>query len=123
MHENIAFKNAADMPTEQQWLTFAAWGRKWGWYCPLLFNNIAHIYLGGIIHLRLFRQPVIILNSVTIMDEFDKASSNYSDRPVLHMTAELVGYNQALVLLPYGPRLRTFRKHCSRFFVPGRPFQ
>jgi len=26
----ITFKNVADMPTEQEWLTYAEWGRKWG---------------------------------------------------------------------------------------------
>jgi len=26
----IILKNVADMPTEQDWLTYAEWGRKWG---------------------------------------------------------------------------------------------
>jgi cytochrome P450 len=66
---------------------------------------------------------MIILNSATIMDEFDKASSIYSDRPVLQMGGELVGYNETLVLLRYGPRFRTYRKHISRHFGQGKPIQ
>jgi hypothetical protein len=40
---SITLKNVADMPTEQEWLTYAEWGRKWGQCtCPPLFHNIAH---------------------------------------------------------------------------------
>ncbi|SRR6266511_475008 len=124
MVTHITLKNVADMPTEQEWLTYADWGRKWGRYCPLFFNNIAHAYPpGGIIQVSLFGQPMIILNSATIMDEFDKAGAIYSDRPVLQMGGELVGYNQTLVLLRHGPRFRTYRKHISKFFGSGKPIQ
>lgn len=68
-------------------------------------------------------QPLIILNSADIMDEFDKASSIYSDRPVLQMGGELVGYNNTLVLLRYGPRFRTYRRHFSRYIGPNKPVQ
>lgn len=67
---------------------------------------------------------MIILNSQTIMEEFDKANSiGYSDRPVLQMGGELVGYNQTLVLLRYGPRFRTYRKHIARHFGSGKPIR
>jgi len=37
-------QNVADMPTEQEWLTYAEWGRKWGRLLPTLIyiNNLAH---------------------------------------------------------------------------------
>lgn len=90
----------------------------------LLFKNSTHAYRpGGIIHISLLGQPMIILNSVSIMEEFDKASSIYSDRPVLQMGGELVGYNETIVLLRYGPRFRTSRKYISRHFGPGKPIQ
>lgn len=57
------------------------------------------------------------------MEEFDKASHIYSGRPVLHMGGELMGYDQNLVLLQYGPRFRSYRKQFTRFFGPGKPIQ
>ncbi len=68
-------------------------------------------------------QPMILVNSANIMDEFDKAGAIYSDRPVLPMGGELVGYKDTLVLLRYGPRFRTYRKHFSRFVGPNKPVQ
>ena len=40
----------------------------------------------------------------------DKKSSIYSDRPIIQMGGELVGWKDTLVLLPYGERFRTSRK-------------
>ncbi|KAF9525564.1 cytochrome P450 [Crepidotus variabilis] len=68
-------------------------------------------------------QSLVILNSANIMDEFDKRGANYSDRPVLQMGGELVGYNNTLALLRYGPRFRFYRKHFSRFVGPNKPIQ
>jgi hypothetical protein len=36
----------------------------------------------------------------------------------LEMGGELVGYGDTLVLLPYGPRFRSFRKYFSHFLGP-----
>jgi cytochrome P450 len=66
---------------------------------------------------------MIIINSVAIMDDFDKAGAIYSDRPVLQMGGELIGFNEILVLLRNGPRFRTYRKHFSRYFGSGKPIQ
>ncbi len=68
-------------------------------------------------------QPMMIVNSANIMDEFDKAGSIYSDRPILQMGGNLVGYNDTLVLLSYGPRFRTYRRHFSRYIGPNKPVQ
>ena len=40
----------------------------------------------------------------------DKKSAIYSDRPVLQMAGELVGWKYTLVLLPYGDRFRRYRR-------------
>ena len=40
----------------------------------------------------------------------DKKSPIYSDRPVLEMGGNLVGWKNTLVLLPYGDRLRRYRR-------------
>jgi cytochrome P450 len=56
-------------------------------------------------------QTIVILNSAkTASDMLDKKSSIYSDRPVLQMSGELVGWKNSLVMLPYGDRHRRFRK-------------
>ncbi|KAF9463769.1 cytochrome P450 [Collybia nuda] len=58
---------------------------------------------------------MIIINSASIMEELDRKGAIYSDRPRLEMGGELVGYSETLVLIPYGPRFRAYRKHLSRF--------
>jgi len=57
------------------------------------------------------------------MDELDKKGAIYSDRPVLEMGGELVGYGQTLVLLRYGQRFRTYRKHFSQYIGAPKPIQ
>ncbi|KAF9525565.1 OrdA protein [Crepidotus variabilis] len=95
--------NVADLPTEQEWQTYASWGRKWG----------------GLVHISLLGQPLIIVNSYKYLEEFEKKGAIYSDRPTLEMGGELVGYSRMLVLTRYGPRFREYRKHFSRFVGPN----
>ncbi len=40
----------------------------------------------------------------------DKKSAIYSDRPVLQMGGELVGWKNTMVLLPYSDRFRRYRR-------------
>ncbi|KAF8076044.1 cytochrome P450 [Lyophyllum atratum] len=87
--------NILDMPTEQEWLTFAKWGEQWGDICSV----------------TVLGQPLIILNSAKVATEMlDRKSPIYSDRPVLQMGGNLVGWKNTLVLLPYGDRFRRFRR-------------
>lgn len=99
--------NVADMPAKKEWLTFAEWGRKWG----------------GICSVTLMGQPLVIINSADVMEELDKKGAIYSDRPRLEMGGELVGYNETLVLIPYGPRFRTYRKHFARYLGNSGPIE
>ncbi|KAF8631286.1 hypothetical protein AX15_002609 [Amanita polypyramis BW_CC] len=87
--------NALDMPVEREWLTFAKWGDVWGDICSVMVIG----------------QPIIILNSRrTVHEMLEKKSTIYSDRPVLQMGGELVGWKNTLVLLPYGDRFRRYRR-------------
>jgi hypothetical protein len=61
---------------------------------------------------------MIIVNSSTVMHQLDKQGTVYSDRPVLEMGGKLVGYADTLVLLRYGQRFRTYRKHFSSIIGP-----
>lgn len=103
------------MPATMEWKTFAGWGHKWGrrllmFYWSLVLTS----YIGGIIYLNLIGQPMIIVNSASIMEEMDKKGSIYSDRPRLEFGGEMIGYSKTLVLMPYGARFRNFRKYIAK---------
>ena len=67
--------------------------------------------LGDICSVTVLGQPIIILNSAeAAIGMLDKKSSIYSDRPVLQMAGNLVGWQKTLVLHPYGDRSRVFRR-------------
>lgn len=78
-------------------------------------------------------QPLIIINSAqAAIDMLDKKSGIYSDRPILQMGGELVGWKNTLVLLPYGERFRRYRRlfyrligtHASiKRFYPSEEFE
>ena len=57
----------------------------------------------------------MVLNSVKVAVELlDKKSSKYSDRPILPMGGELVGWKHAMPLLPYGDLFRETRRQFHR---------
>ncbi|KAF9569422.1 cytochrome P450 [Agrocybe pediades] len=87
--------NVLDMPSEKEWLTFARWGE--------IYGDISSVTVLG--------QTLIIVNSARVaMDMLNKKSAIYSDRPVLQMGGELVGWKNTMVLLPYGDRFRRYRR-------------
>ncbi|KAG2138836.1 cytochrome P450 [Suillus cothurnatus] len=91
--------NIQDMPQIKPWLTFAEWGKKYG----------------AISHAEVLGQHIVVLNSVkSAMDVLDKKGAVYSDRPVLPMGGELVGWKHTLALLPYGDRCRQLRENMHR---------
>ena len=107
--------NIADMPSVKPWLTFAQWGQKYGKCSPFPLAQYLYRFLGDMAHIEVLGQHIVILNSVnTAMEMLDKKSSSYSDRPVLPMGGELVGWKNTLVLLPYGDRFREYRKNFAR---------
>ncbi|TDL20291.1 putative CyP450 monooxygenase [Rickenella mellea] len=58
--------NFRDMPTKSEWLTYREWAKQYG----------------DIIHVSIFAQSMIIINSYEkAFDLFERRSSNYSDRP------------------------------------------
>ncbi|KAF9484052.1 cytochrome P450 [Pholiota conissans] len=87
--------NLLDMPTSREWLTFADWGRKWG----------------DIVSISMFGHCMVVVNSMQMaIDMLEKEGAIYSDRPVMEMGGELVGWKTTLVLVPYGARFRNYRK-------------
>ncbi|KAG1869506.1 cytochrome P450 [Suillus subluteus] len=91
--------NIQDIPQIKPWLTFTEWGKKYG----------------AISHVEVLGHHIIVLNSVkSAVDMLDKKGALYSDRPVLPMAGELVGWKSTLVLLPYGNRYHQQRKIIHR---------
>ncbi|KAI0086252.1 cytochrome P450 [Irpex rosettiformis] len=88
--------NMFDMPPAYPWHTFTDWGKTFG----------------DIIYLNVLGQPTVILNSAKQATSLlDKKSSIYSDRPVLQMGGELVGWNNSLAMMHQGHRLREYRRY------------
>ncbi|KAG1874858.1 cytochrome P450 [Suillus subluteus] len=91
--------NVLDMPRIKPWLTFTEWGQKYG--------DITHIEVLG--------RHIIVLNSTkTALEMMDSKSALYSDRPVVPMAGELVGWKDAMAFLPHGDRFRQQRKNLHR---------
>lgn len=87
--------NLLDVPVEDEYKVFSAWQKKYG----------------DVISLTVLGKPLIILNSPkAAQDMLNKKSSIYSSRPHYTMACDLVGWKDVLVLLPYGDRLRAYRR-------------
>ena len=106
--------NLCDMPAEKEWLTFARWGEKYGiflFYQVSRFSKHSIDFAGDICSVTVLGQTLVILNSAkAASDMLDKKSAIYSDRPVLQMGGELVGWKNTMVLLPYSDRFRRYRR-------------
>ena len=73
------------------------------------------VRIGDVIYINALGQKMVILNSSKAAVEIlDKRSTSYSDRPVIMMCGEIVGWNRSLALTQYGPRFREFRKYMSK---------
>ncbi|KAJ7798112.1 cytochrome P450 [Mycena olivaceomarginata] len=94
-------ENLLDMPTEREWIKFAEFGK--------LYGDISSV--------SVFGQQLTIINGVQVaMDILDKKSVLCSDRPVVTMGGELIGWKNTLVFVPYGPRFRNYRKLAHSLF-------
>ncbi|KAL1754631.1 cytochrome P450 [Schizophyllum commune] len=88
--------NLLYFPSRAPWLSYMTWAKDFG---------------TDILHLRLFRQSLIILNTKEVCtDMLDKRSYSYSTRPSLTMAYELMGWDTNLGLMPYGDKWRACRR-------------
>lgn len=86
--------NLADMPSSEEWKTFAKWGETYG----------------DLMSVTLLGQPIIIVNSFKhAFNLLDKRSAIYSDRPPFPI-GELTGWTETMTLTPYGDKFRKMRK-------------
>ncbi|OCH89273.1 cytochrome P450 [Obba rivulosa] len=92
--------NVLDVPKTLPWRTYADWRKSYG----------------DIIHMSVFGQTIIILNSLdAVVDLFEKRSSNYSDRLQTEMPT-LMGWEWDFGLMEYGQRWRRHRRAFHQFF-------
>ena len=114
--------NIFDRPSTYPWLTYTQWGRTYGMQhllYPFKHSNslaFSHSKQGDIVYVDFLGQPVVILNSAKQASAMlDKKSAIYSDRPVLQMSAKLMGWDQITGLIPYGHQLREHRRYISHW--------
>ncbi|EMD39046.1 hypothetical protein CERSUDRAFT_93086 [Gelatoporia subvermispora B] len=70
---------------------------------------------GPIIHLRIFGQPFVILNSLSAANDLlEKRSSNYSDRLVTEMLT-LMGWDWNIAFIRYGRIWQRHRREFNQF--------
>ncbi|KAF8177313.1 cytochrome P450 [Mycena galopus ATCC 62051] len=93
--------NIFDVPSHDHWLKFAEMGEIWG----------------DISSLTVFGQTMIIVNSLKVAEDLlETGGANFSDRPVMPMGGELIGFNNLLVMSQYGDRVRKERKLFHQLF-------
>ncbi|PFH46697.1 hypothetical protein AMATHDRAFT_69268 [Amanita thiersii Skay4041] len=87
--------NVLDLPASFEWLHWAKYQK--------LYGPISCVQALG--------KTIIILNTIEVCKELlDKRSSKYSDRPTLTLAGEMIGWNQQMILAPYGKRFRSIRR-------------
>ncbi|OJT10545.1 O-methylsterigmatocystin oxidoreductase [Trametes pubescens] len=100
--------NLLDMPTTYHWLTFSDWSQRWG----------------DIVSVTLLGQPMVILNSPKdAMAILEKKSAITSDRASLPVAGGMIGWSRAMVLAPYGDRLREMRKMFAQVLASRQRFE
>ncbi|KAF7371341.1 Cytochrome P450 [Mycena sanguinolenta] len=93
--------NILDLPATNNWLHFAKLGEVWG----------------EILSLTVLGQTMIIVNSLGIAEDLlETHGANFSDRPVMPMAGELMGFNNVLPLVQYGDRVKQERKLFHQLF-------
>ena len=116
--------NLLDLPPTHVWEKFGTWGKQYGRLSFLL--HVTHVrcvcmlieffaHAGGVTYINVLGQEMVILNSSkAAVDLLDKRSAIYSNRPIVVMGGEIVGWNRSLALTQYGPRFRDYRKYMSK---------
>ncbi|KAF8346573.1 cytochrome P450 [Amanita rubescens] len=93
--------NVLDVPVERPEERFAEWG----------------FHYGDLVYIRLFQQPVLILNSLRAAREIlEQRGAIYSDRPRFVLFSELMGWASASTHVRYGPRFRKHRRFVNLTF-------
>ncbi|EMD42231.1 hypothetical protein CERSUDRAFT_110763 [Gelatoporia subvermispora B] len=92
---------SVNLPKSYQWVTYAEWRKTYG----------------DLIYIRVFGNPIIILNSARAADDLlNKRSGIYSSRPVRTMVYDLMGWAWLFSTQPYGGWWRKHRTLFHQYF-------
>ncbi|KAF7343523.1 Cytochrome P450 [Mycena sanguinolenta] len=93
--------NILDLRRTDSWLNFAKLGEVWG----------------EILSLTVLGRTMIIINSLEIAEDLlETHGANFSERPVMPMAGELIGFNNVIPLVQYGERVKQERKLFHQLF-------
>ncbi|THH08833.1 hypothetical protein EW145_g2433 [Phellinidium pouzarii] len=72
--------------------------------------------LGDVIHVSIFGQPMIILNTAeAARDLMEKRGANYSDRPTTTLLGKMINWGNMLAFVRYGDRFRAQRRFVHQY--------
>ncbi|KAJ6508469.1 cytochrome P450 [Mycena sanguinolenta] len=92
--------NLFDIPTEMPWITYTEWGKQYG----------------DVVHVQVFGQHILILNSVKAATELlEKRAINYSDRSTIPMIP-LMGWDFGFAFMPHTDAWRERRRMFHQYF-------
>ncbi|KJA26057.1 hypothetical protein HYPSUDRAFT_347562 [Hypholoma sublateritium FD-334 SS-4] len=95
--------NLLELPHSYPWLEYASWAKRYG----------------GVLSFKVFGRPAIIVSSAKAATElFEKRSTNYSDRPRMIMSDELMEWEWNFIHMPYTDRWRRHRRMFHQYFQP-----
>ncbi|KAK0501173.1 cytochrome P450 [Armillaria luteobubalina] len=100
--------NIFDMPSEKEWHTFTRWGEKYG----------------DLISVSVLGRRMVVINSVqTAISMLDKKGAIYSNRPIMALGGELIGWKNSFVLMRYSSRFRDSRRRVHQIFGTNAAFK
>ncbi|GJE96501.1 cytochrome P450 [Phanerochaete sordida] len=96
--------NLFDVPTDDGWLVFREWSRRYG---------------SDVVHAEALGKHIVVMNTLkAAKDLFEDRPSIYSDKDQPVMFLELCGWWRAWLMLPYGDSWRMHRKLFHQSFRP-----
>jgi hypothetical protein len=109
--------NIFQFPRKKEWEVYAEWAKLYGQYSSSSFAGLlTEVIAGKIMSLHAFGSTIIIINDhETAIKLLDKRSLTYSDRPVMPMLTEAMGWKNTLGFSPYGERFKRYRKLVHQF--------
>ncbi|PBK63903.1 cytochrome P450 [Armillaria solidipes] len=89
--------NLLDIPTQYPWIRFTEWKKRFG----------------DIVYVEAVGRGILVLNTMeAVVDLLSEKANIYSDRPNLVMAGDMMGLNNSIPMLPYGPIFKQHRKLC-----------